>query len=273
MYINNLALKNQISYNYRPYTKINNKHYPIDNTSFKAKTNPVLLKKSKILAEKYCNILEKNISCFDVINNRYINCLKAKDIPQNILEEIAYTELEKMSQIPVGKQLYIITGRCGSGKTTFVQNDNFKNFYRPDADAIKPLLPEYLSKGAEYVHEASYLINKTNLLEALENGLNCVFQTTTTVENIDKFIQKAKKYGYQNIKLVHMDVTEKKAIERSHIREQKTGRKINPNTIRERKYIDEIVSIYKNPQKGISEIFLYDNNGDSPILLQQFLIQ
>lgn len=274
MYISKLSSQNQILYNYRPYLNIKNKSSNIDNTSFKAnQINPCLLRESKVLAEKYYGILERKIPQFDLVNNKLVNNLKAKDIPRSLLDSIAYAELEKMSQIPAEKQLYIITGRCGSGKTTFTKNDMFKNFYTPDADVIKPLLPEYKTKGSQYVHEASYFINKTNLLEALEKGLNCVFQTTTTVENIDKFIEKARRYGYQDIKLIHINVSEKKAIERCDIREQKTGRKIDPDIIIERKYIDNIVSVYKDPKKGISEIFLYDNNGNSPVLIDQILVK
>ncbi len=141
----------------------------------------------------------------------------------------------------------------------------------PDADDIKSILPYYNEKGAPYVHKASYIISSQNLNEALKRGINCVLQTATTFDNLDDVIRTAKNNGYK-IKLIHLNVNEKTAIERCNKRASARGRSFSLKSILERKYLDKIVSTYSRPEKGISEILVFDNNGRSPILVEHIEI-
>lgn len=219
------------------------------------------------LFKTYCQRLGSEITPIEAMNN-----LNLSQISNNTLKYIASSELEKMLKYPRGRMLYLITGRPGSGKTTLVRNFQFnKEFYIPDADDIKSILPYYNEKGAPYVHKASCIINSQNLDEALKRGINSVLQTATTFEYLDEIIRAAKNYGY-NIKLIHINVNEKTAIERCNKRASARGRGFSLKSILERKHLDKIVSTYSRPEKGINEIFVYDNNGKSPILVDHIEI-
>ena len=74
------------------------------------------------------------------------------------------------------------------------------------------------------------------------------------------------------IKLIHLNVNEKTAIERCNKRASARGRSFSLKSILERKYLDKIVSTYSRPEKGISEILVFDNNGRSPILVEHIEI-
>lgn len=219
------------------------------------------------LFKTYCQRLGSEITPIEALNN-----LSLSQISKTTLKYIASSELEKMLKYPRGRMLYLVTGRPGSGKTTIVRNLQFnKEFYVPDADDIKSILPYYKEKGATYVHKASCIINSQNLDEALKRGINSVLQTATTFENLDEIIRTAKNYGYK-IKLIHLNVNEKTAIERCSIRASARGRSFSLKSILERKYLDEIVSTYSRPKKGISEIFVYENNGRAPVLVDHIKI-
>lgn len=97
--------------------------------------------------------------------------LQFSDIPVKTLYNIAKTELCKMQKFLDKHTLYIVTGRIGGGKTSFVKQNNLEEFfYSPDADLIKPLLPGYKDKGAGYVHLASCGINNANFSMALKKA-------------------------------------------------------------------------------------------------------
>ena len=261
-FINNKIAPKQVYYN---------NHYNTPKLSFRANLiEKNLINETRSLVNKYYEALYK-----DFINNNFSkNILQPKNIPEITLYNIAKSELQKMIKVPSERKLNIITGRFGSGKTTFVEDKIYKNlFYVPDSDELKPLLPGFKEKGVEFVHEASYTNNKINLFEAFKRGLNCVFQTATDPYHLDEVIKKAKQFGYDKIKLVHINVSEQNAIARCNSRATEIGRTVNPDAIKERKYIDDIVEIYKNPQKGISEIFVYDNNGPSSLLIEHSIIK
>ena len=199
--------------------------------------------------------------------------LDLSKIPDSTLKYIASNELQKMLRMSKEKIFYIITGRAGSGKSTLVRSMELnKSCYVPDADCIKPLLPYYREKGAYYVHKASCIINSANLSEAIKYGVNSVIQTTTP-DYLDGIINDAKAHGYEDIKLIHINVDEDIAIDRCVIREQARGRGFDAEAIRTKKNVDSIVSTYKNPEKGISELAVYDNNGGNPFLTEYLFMK
>ena len=206
------------------------------------------------------------------ITNKYLVSLNRK-IDIGILKYIAKQELTTILSKPKGKILYIITGIPGSGKSTFVRKFSFKKFYTPDADRIKCLLPEYGEKGAAHVHESSYIINRINISEALERGVDCVIQTSTTFDRINEMIKEASDLGYKNINLIHIDITEDEAIKRCIKRGEARGRTIDIETIKTRKYLNNIVENYKNHNCGLNKIIVYDNNGSSFELKNAFILK
>lgn len=219
--------------------------------------------------EELVNKYLKNFSQEIVQYRAEGDILQPSAIPIKTLQQIAQKELLKMVAFPAQHKLFIITGRIGGGKTTFVQQNNLqKLFYTPDADEIKLLLPGYKERGSSYVHKASCTINMTNINEAFKRGINTIIQTATTIDNLDDIIDEARDYKYQEITLIHLDTDEETAIKRAEKRGKLTGRKINQDIIKDRKYIDEIVKIYENPNRGLSELIVYDNNGASPVKIK-----
>lgn len=238
---------------------------------------------NQIFPENFCNkkYYKKNLAFknnffykdLSSATNKYLASLNRK-IDIEILKYIAKQELTTILNKPKDKILYIITGLPGSGKSTFVRNSFFeKNFYTPDADKIKSLLPEYREKGAAYVHETSYIINRINISEALERGVNCVIQTSTTPERIDKMINEASSLGYKSINLIHIDIAEDEAIKRCIKRGEARGRVIDIETIKARKYLNNIVEKYKNYNSCLNKIMVYDNNGSSFELKNTFILK
>lgn len=237
-----------------------------NNIMFKQKSNI-----SSQLADELVNKYLKSFSQEIVQYRAEGDILQPAEIPITTLQQVAQKELLKMGAFPAQHKLFIVTGRIGGGKTTFVQQNNLqKLFYTPDADEIKLLLPGYKERGSSYVHKASYTINMTNINEAFRRGINTIIQTATTIDNLDDIIVEARDYNYQDITLIHLDTDEETAIKRAEKRGELTGRKINPDIIKDRKYIDEIVPTYENPNRGLSELIVYDNNGTFPVQVKSF---
>ncbi len=235
--------------------------------------NPVNFNKGEDalnLVNRYMNRMYSEIDEFKVAGS---SILQPSEIPMSLLYRIADKEIPKMERHAKQRVLYIVTGRMGSGKTTFVNDHGLFDYcYSPDADCIKPLLPGYEEKGSDFVHKASCNINFANLSEALSRGINSVLQTATTLERIDSIISEAKLNGYKDIVLVHIDTNEENAIKRTKERAAKCGRAVDPEAIRLRKYIDEIVPVYQNPEKGISQLIVYNNDGDFPIQVKNIYV-
>jgi len=222
----------------------------------------------KDLAKEYTIQLENNRPWFEA---RKGNILQPSEISPKTLEIIAEKSLKDMEEIPADKILYIVSGRIGCGKTTFVKQKQFGEYcYIPDCDEIKPFLPGYKDRDSSYVHLASSSILAANLYEAFKKGLNVVFQTSTEERFLDTVLEKAKQCGYKKIVMFHINTSEENSIDRANKRGMATGRFIKPDVIRSQKYIDDLVSIYQNPQKGLSELIVYDNNSKDFIEVEHF---
>ncbi len=224
----------------------------------------------QVTKPQYIELVNKYLKAFSVEAEHYKkegnSILQPSVIPLAILQNIAQNEIGKMQKFPAEHKLLIVTGRIGGGKTTFVRQNNLEElFYAPDADEIKPQLPQYNERGAGYVHDASWTINITNLNEALKRGINTIVQTATTIDNLDNIIDEARDHKYNDIVLIHIDTDEDIAIKRALERGKTTGRTVDPNVIKERTYIDKIVQAFENPNRGLSQIFVYNNNGNSPV--------
>ena len=236
-----------------------------------ANANAVLKKQSFELAQRYLRCFAKEIFEYRAEGEKI---LQPYDIPFKKLQVIAQKELTQMMKFPTGKKLFIVTGRIGGGKSTFVEQNKLNEiFYTPDSDEIKPFLPGYKKMGAGYVHKASWTINSVNLSEALKRGIDTIVQTATTIDNLDDIIDEARDYGYQDIVMIHIDTNEENAIKRASARANVTGRFVDPNEIRNRRYIDIIVPTYKTPLRGLSQLIVYNNNGKSPVKVEDINLQ
>ena len=261
------------------YTPIQLKDYKIKMPiSFKASNSDVKSisfsknldgsEKIKALTKEYRVQLENNMPWFEARKGKI---LQPSEINEETLEMIAEKSLKDMEGIPENKILYIVSGRIGCGKTTFVRQKKFGEYcYIPDCDDIKPFLQGYKDKDSTYVHLASSSILAANLYEAFKKGLNVVFQTSTEERFLDTVLEKAKQCGYKKIVMFHINTSEENSITRANKRGLETGRFIKPDVIKSQKYIDDLVSIYQNPKKGLSELFVYDNNSKDFIEVEHF---
>lgn len=238
----------------------------VRNISFGHKPNSMAALQAEVLVKKYLKNFEAEKVFFLQGGN---NILQPFMVPVDLLYKIADASLRDMQNFPKEHKFRIVTGRIGSGKTSFVEHMHLNElFYTPDADNIKVLLPGYNTKGAEYVHLVSCAINNANVSMACKNGINTLCQTATTFGNLDNIIYEARDYNYKDIVLIHIDTAEDVAIKRAEKRGELTGRKINPEIIKARTYIDSIVSTYKTPLRGLSQLIVYDNNGNSPVKVE-----
>jgi adenosine deaminase len=197
--------------------------------------------------------------------------LRSADIPKATLETVVGIQRAKMTGVPRERKLYLITGRAGGGKSTIAGRLKLdKTTFMPDADELKPLLPGYKENGASYVHEASVALNTASIQEAFSKGINMTIQTTGWEAYIDEIVAQAKENGYEDIVLIHTDVTTENSIQRATSRAAATGRTVDPAFIESRTYIDEVVAKFSDPQKGIKEIIVYDNNGSAPVEVRRF---
>ena len=255
--------------------KINTFNSPGRSYHYKRNTNNITFGQAAntISKQQIVSLTNKYIRDFSAEAAQYkeegSGILQPEQVPLQILQSIASDALAKMQNFPKNHKLYIVTGRIGGGKSAFVeQNDFHKMFYAPDADEIKLLLPGYSEYGSSYVHKVSCTINSSNISEALKRGIDTIIQTATTIDNIDDIVEEARDQKYKDIVLIHIDTNEETAIKRALLRGELTGRKIDPNEIIARKYIDMIVPAYKTPLRGLSQIVVYDNNGSAPVKVE-----
>ncbi len=94
----------------------------------------------------------------------------------------------------MGKNLFIIAGANGSGKTTFIKDFNkSKELVFVNADEIaKNLSPSDLSKKRV---EAGKIFLR-NIYDYLSKGITFIIETTLSGRYIKKIIKTSKDYGY-----------------------------------------------------------------------------
>lgn len=107
-----------------------------------------------------------------------------------------------------GKQMHIVLGPPGSGKSSAVANQLARTdgALVPDADMVKPKIPgytadldgkPYVGLGNQAVHPASTQVVQQVLERAIANGDNLVLQTVgRTPEQIAQLVMKARAAGY-----------------------------------------------------------------------------
>jgi predicted ABC-type ATPase len=159
----------------------------------------------------------------------------------------------------VGKNLYIISGCNGAGKTTasytiLPEILNCKEFVNADeiAKGLSPFQPEKVA-----VEAGKIMLKRID--ELLKNNENFAFETTLAAKSYKKTILAAKNKGY-NVTLIFFWLqTVELAKKRVQERVLKGGHNIKTNVI-ERRYLAGIKNLFDIyiPISGI--VFIFDNS-------------
>jgi predicted ABC-type ATPase len=173
----------------------------------------------------------------------------------------------------------VMGGGSGSGKGTLRKKGVVKSPEGSiviDADEIKDKLPEYkemVAAGGEtgkeaagYAHEESSALAKRILGIATEGNFNHVLDGTGdgTVESMEKKIAAARAAG-MTVNGVYVTVPIETAVKWAEIRGQKSGRHVDPDTIRD--IHAKVSRILPQIADKFDDLKLYDNSGDTPILI------
>ena len=133
---------------------------------------------------------------------------------------------ENINNADKGKKIIIITGRPGSGKSTYIDKQlaGGKGYFLVDADEIKKSLPGYSEYGANFTHPTSATLARAELESAMSNSANIVYPTTGSAEQI---IKLAQEHGYA-VEVVYCDVPEETCVQRAMNRFEEEHRFVDP---------------------------------------------
>lgn len=166
----------------------------------------------------------------------------------------------------MNKQLYIISGCNGAGKTTAsftILPDilNCKEFINADeiAKGLSPFQPETVSLEAGR-------IMLTRIDELIRQGKTFAFETTLATKSYKSKIIKAKEAGYTITLLYFWLQNVELAKERVKTRVEEGGHHIDEKTI-ERRYFAGIKNLFDIYLNVVDELLIFDNTLDSPILI------
>ncbi len=149
--------------------------------------------------------------------------------------------------VEMNKNLYIIAGCNGAGKTTasftiLPEILNCKEFVNADeiAKGLSPFQPEKVSFEAGRI-----MLNR--IKELLENDANFAFETTLSTKSYRNTVAQAKEKGYTVVLLFFWLRSVELAIDRVKTRVLEGGHNIETEVIRRR---------YKNGIKNLFEIYI-----------------
>lgn len=175
-----------------------------------------------IKARKY-NITHKELD----LNSDYY---KEKEV------EIINREFQKLEKADSGKNLLIVDGFPGSGKTTayrnFIKNSD-EEYYITDVDDLRMDFSELYNGGigSGLVHKAVSNLYKNKIIpEALAKNKNIVYQMCGSYENLNDVLQKARKNGY-TINYININTNSSASIINSNNRQKTNGRFMDPYII------------------------------------------
>ena len=157
------------------------------------------------------------------------------------------------------KNLYIISGCNGAGKTTasftiLPEILNCKEFVNADeiAKGLSPFQPEKVSFEAGRI-----MLHRIN--ELLVSGENFAFETTLATKSYKSKIELAKKNNYNNVLLFFWLQNVELAIERVRIRVSEGGHNIPTDIIR-RRYTNGIKNLFNIYLPIVDEVMIFDNS-------------
>lgn len=168
----------------------------------------------------------------------------------------------------MNKNLYIIAGCNGAGKTTAsftILPDilDCKEFVNADeiAKGLSPFQPEKVSfeAGRIMLHRIS---------ELFENKQNFAFETTLATKSYKSKVIKAQKEGYTVTLLFFWLQNVELAIERVKTRVKEGGHNI-PTDVIKRRYINGIVNLFDIYLPIVNEAMIFDNSAGMPELIAE----
>ena len=168
----------------------------------------------------------------------------------------------------MNKNLYIIAGCNGAGKTTasftiLPEILNCKEFVNADeiAKGLSPFQPEKVSFEAGRI-----MINRIN--ELLEINNNFAFETTLATKSYKSKVILAQKKNYTVTLLFFWLQNVDLAIERVKTRVKEGGHNIETEVIR-RRYSSGIKNLFSIYLSVDDEVLIYDNSGGKPELIAE----
>ena len=168
----------------------------------------------------------------------------------------------------MNKNLYIISGCNGAGKTTasftiLPEILDCKEFVNADeiAKGLSPFQPEKVS-----IEAGRIMLRRIN--ELLEVNESFAFETTLATKSYQSKIIEAQRNGYSVVLLFfwleHVDL----AIERVKMRVMEGGHHIETPVIK-RRYINGIKNLFDLYLPIVDEAMIFDNSAGRPELLAQ----
>ena len=170
--------------------------------------------------------------------------------------------------VTMNKNLYIIAGCNGAGKTTasftiLPEILNCKEFVNADeiAKGLSPFQPERVSFEAGRI-----MIKRIN--ELLEINQNFAFETTLATKSYKSKVIIAQKKKYTVTLLFFWLQNVDLAIERVKTRVMEGGHNIETEVIK-RRYINGIKNLFDIYLSVVDEVLIYDNSGGKPELIAE----
>src|SRR5688572_26027170 len=166
----------------------------------------------------------------------------------------------------MGKDLYIIAGCNGAGKTTasftiLPEILNCKEFVNADeiAKGLSPFQPEKVSFEAGRI-----MLHRIN--ELLNNNVNFAFETTLATKSYKNKVFQAKQQGYNVTLLFFWLQNVELAIERVKTRVLEGGHNIETDVIK-RRYHNGIKNLFEIYLTIVDEAMIFDNSEGKPELI------
>jgi predicted ABC-type ATPase len=171
----------------------------------------------------------------------------------------------------MSKNLYIISGCNGAGKTTasftiLPEVLDCREFVNADeiAKGLSPFQPEKVAfeAGRIMLHRIS---------ELLESGQVFAFETTLATKSYKSKIALAQEKGYKVILLFFWLQDVELAIERVKTRVLEGGHNIEKDVIR-RRYINGIANLFNIYLSIVDEVMIFDNSFGKPELIAEKML-
>lgn len=166
----------------------------------------------------------------------------------------------------MSKNLYIISGCNGAGKTTasftiLPEILNCKEFVNADeiAKGLSPFQPEKVAFEAGRI-----MLKRIN--ELLNEEITFAFETTLATKSYKSKILEAQKKGYTVTLLFFWLQNMDLAIERVKTRVQEGGHNIEKNVIK-RRYKNGITNLFSIYIDIVDEVLIFDNSSVKPDLI------
>lgn len=172
----------------------------------------------------------------------------------------------------MNKNLYIIAGCNGAGKTTasftiLPEILNCKEFVNADeiAKGLSPFQPEKVSFEAGRI-----MLNRIN--ELLELNQNFAFETTLATKSYKSKVKYAQEKKYTVTLLFFWLQNVDLAIERVKTRVLEGGHNIETDIIR-RRYKNGIKNLFEIYLSLVDEVMIFDNSAGKPELIAEKIVE